>query len=93
MASAFPVVLVLAAVAAAGVAAWSFTPKGPQQTLIRTSVLLALACCYLMWMIAYLAQLHPLIGECRSYVFGCADAWRTQMLALVAPRKNLAVEE
>ncbi|KAA1467602.1 hypothetical protein DENSPDRAFT_877453 [Dentipellis sp. KUC8613] len=71
MASAFPVLLVLAVAAAAGVAAWSFTPKGPQQVLIRTSVSLALACCYLMWMIAYLAQLHPLI----------------------APRKNLAVEE
>lgn len=31
--------------------------------LIRTSILLALTCCYLMWAITYLAQLHPLIGE------------------------------
>ena len=30
--------------------------------LIRTSSLLALACCYLMWMVTYMAQLHPLIG-------------------------------
>jgi hypothetical protein len=25
--------------------------------------MLALACCYLMWMVTYMAQLHPLIGE------------------------------
>ena len=31
--------------------------------LIRTSLMLTLACCYLMWMVTYLAQLHPLIGE------------------------------
>ncbi|EPQ54357.1 hypothetical protein GLOTRDRAFT_25690, partial [Gloeophyllum trabeum ATCC 11539] len=41
-------------------ATWFTTPKGPNQTLIRTSVLLTLACCYLMWMITYLAQVHPL---------------------------------
>jgi V-type H+-transporting ATPase subunit e len=32
------------------------------RSLLRTSVLLTLACCYLMWAITYLAQLHPLIG-------------------------------
>ena len=31
--------------------------------LLRTSVVLTLACCYLMWAITYLAQLHPLIGS------------------------------
>lgn len=30
--------------------------------LIRTSLMLTLTCCYLMWAIAYLAQLHPLEG-------------------------------
>ncbi|KAL6299283.1 ATPase, V0 complex, subunit E1/e2, partial [Sparassis latifolia] len=39
---------------------WFFTRKGPNQTLIRTCCMLALTCCYLMWMIAYLAQVHPL---------------------------------
>lgn len=33
--------------------------------LIRTSSLLALACCYLMWMLTYMAQLHPLISTHR----------------------------
>lgn len=30
---------------------------------IRTALMLTLACCYLSWMITYLAQLHPLICE------------------------------
>ena len=31
--------------------------------LIRTSVLLTLTCCYLMWTVTYLAQVHPLERE------------------------------
>ncbi|KAI0267750.1 ATPase, V0 complex, subunit E1/e2 [Gloeopeniophorella convolvens] len=60
MASVFPVVIVLVIVAGLMATSWVFTRKGPQQTLIRTSLMLTLACCYLMWAIAYLAQLHPL---------------------------------
>ncbi|ETW83130.1 vacuolar H+-ATPase V0 sector, subunit M9.7 [Heterobasidion irregulare TC 32-1] len=63
MASSLPVLFVLVVVAGLMAASWAFTPKGPQQTLIRTSLMLTLACCYLMWMVTYLAQLHPLIGE------------------------------
>ncbi|KAL1738549.1 hypothetical protein HDZ31DRAFT_69880 [Schizophyllum fasciatum] len=61
MASVFPVVFWLAIVAALMVCAALFTPKGPQQV-----IMLALASCYLMWMITYMAQLHPLISPIRS---------------------------
>ena len=37
--------------------------------LIRTSLMLTFACCYLMWAIAYLAQLHPLEGPRISCLF------------------------
>ena len=82
MASAFPIVVVLVLVVGLMATSWFSTPKGPQQTcvtftlvlatsaahrirsLVRTSLLLTLTCCYLMWAIAYLAQLHPLECEC-----------------------------
>ncbi|KAI0042875.1 hypothetical protein FA95DRAFT_1563888 [Auriscalpium vulgare] len=67
MASALPVVIVFALVAALMSASWFFTTKGPQQTLIRSSLMLTLACLYLMWMIAYLAQLHPLIEPKQNF--------------------------
>ncbi|KAI8638685.1 ATPase, V0 complex, subunit E1/e2 [Parasitella parasitica] len=41
--------------------AYVFTPKGNDQTVIRTVIIMSLICCYLMWAITYLAQLHPLI--------------------------------
>lgn len=43
-----------------------FTPKGPNQAVIRTALMLTLATCYLLWMITYLAQLHPLIAPVRT---------------------------
>ncbi|KAI7899750.1 ATP synthase subunit H-domain-containing protein [Cokeromyces recurvatus] len=41
--------------------AYFLTPKGNEQTVIRTVIIMSLVCCYLMWTITYLAQLHPLI--------------------------------
>ncbi|KAF8501594.1 ATP synthase subunit H-domain-containing protein [Russula emetica] len=62
MASAFPVLLIFFVVLGLMVTSWFSVRKGPHQTLIRTSLMLTLTCCYLMWAIAYLAQLHPLEG-------------------------------
>ncbi|RKP26518.1 ATP synthase subunit H-domain-containing protein [Syncephalis pseudoplumigaleata] len=59
----FIVGFITAGVAAAG---YMLSPKGPNQVLYRTMILMTLACMYLMWAITYLAQLHPLIMPRRS---------------------------
>ncbi|KAH9949971.1 ATPase, V0 complex, subunit E1/e2 [Amylocystis lapponica] len=68
MSSSLPTLFILAIVLALMACAWFFTPKGPQQTLIRTSFMLSLACCYLMWMVTYLAQVHPLERPRKAFV-------------------------
>jgi V-type H+-transporting ATPase subunit e len=86
MSTTLPTLFVLALVLGLMAATWVFTPKGPNQTcvrspsapglvvahatpgrLVRSSVLLTLTCCYLMWMVTYLAQVNPLIGEKRVF--------------------------
>ncbi|KAF7336809.1 hypothetical protein MVEN_02116700 [Mycena venus] len=66
MATILPIFFILAIVVALMTCAALFTPKGPQQVVIRTAIMLTLACCYLMWMVTYLAQLHPLLSPVRS---------------------------
>ncbi|KIK99582.1 hypothetical protein PAXRUDRAFT_822575 [Paxillus rubicundulus Ve08.2h10] len=66
MTSIFPVVFVLAIVLGLMACGHLFVPKGPHQTTVRTAILLTLTSCYLMWMITYMAQLHPLIAPSRS---------------------------
>ncbi|GAA5875007.1 hypothetical protein JCM16303_004974 [Sporobolomyces ruberrimus] len=63
----FLTIIIMLAIAI-GVATGGFvsTPKGEHQVVIRTSIMLAVACCWLMWAITYLAQLHPLIKPIRS---------------------------
>ncbi|KAJ7928788.1 ATPase, V0 complex, subunit E1/e2, partial [Mycena leptocephala] len=61
MATILPIFFILAIVAALMTCAALFTPKGPQQVVYRTAIMLTLAACYLMWMVTYLAQLHPLL--------------------------------
>ncbi|KAJ3907913.1 ATPase, V0 complex, subunit E1/e2 [Lentinula edodes] len=66
MPSVLPILFVLVIAVGLMACAALFTPKGPQQVLIRTSLMLALAACYLMWMVTYLAQLHPLIAPTKT---------------------------
>ncbi|TGZ85045.1 hypothetical protein EX30DRAFT_15185 [Ascodesmis nigricans] len=53
-------------VVAASVAAYIFAPKGENQTIWRSSLILAFAACYIMWALTLLAQLHPLIVPRRT---------------------------
>ncbi|KAI8046995.1 ATPase, V0 complex, subunit E1/e2 [Gilbertella persicaria] len=59
--SGYNIVWTFLAVAALGALGYFMTPKGKDQTVIRTVIIMSLACCYLMWAVTYLAQLHPLI--------------------------------
>ncbi|PWN26084.1 hypothetical protein BDZ90DRAFT_233670 [Jaminaea rosea] len=45
---------------------WGAVRKGENQVLIRSCIILTLVCCYLMWAIMYLAQLHPVIKPKRG---------------------------
>ncbi|KAI5809285.1 ATP synthase subunit H-domain-containing protein [Pyronema omphalodes] len=53
-------------VAIASVLAYFFSPKGENQTIWRSSLILAFVAMYLMWALTLLAQLHPLIAPRRS---------------------------
>ncbi|KDR75987.1 hypothetical protein GALMADRAFT_139749 [Galerina marginata CBS 339.88] len=66
MATLFPVLFMFVITIALMTAAALFTPKGPQQVTIRTAFMLTFAACYLMWMVTYMAQLHPLISPIHS---------------------------
>ncbi|KAG1738709.1 ATPase, V0 complex, subunit E1/e2 [Suillus lakei] len=66
MASIIPVIFILAMIIGLMACGYLFVPKGPHQTTIRTAIMLTLASCYLMWMVTYMAQLHPLITPYRS---------------------------
>ncbi|KAF2271476.1 uncharacterized protein EI97DRAFT_437791 [Westerdykella ornata] len=46
-------------------AAWFLAPKGENQTIWRSTLVLSAVSMYLMWLITFLAQLHPLISPVR----------------------------
>ncbi|CAD6885364.1 unnamed protein product [Tilletia laevis] len=66
MASGFVVIWVLIAAVLAAAGGFIATPKGPNQVLVRTSLLLTISCCYLMWFIIFMAQLNPIIQPKRA---------------------------
>ncbi|PFH55051.1 hypothetical protein XA68_10891 [Ophiocordyceps unilateralis] len=53
-------------IAALCTASWFLAPKGANQVLWRSSLILSIVSCFLMWAITYLAQLNPLIVPKRS---------------------------
>ncbi|RFN54152.1 v-type h+-transporting atpase subunit h [Fusarium flagelliforme] len=74
MAQGYAVFIGLAVIGALCVASWFLAPKGENQVIAdmyphrlwRSSAILAIVCCYLMWAITFLAQLHPLIAPRKS---------------------------
>ncbi|KAF2637614.1 hypothetical protein P280DRAFT_472304 [Massarina eburnea CBS 473.64] len=48
------------------VGAWFLSPKGENQTIWRSTLVLSAASMYIMWAITFLAQLHPLISPYRK---------------------------
>ncbi|KAK3990096.1 vacuolar ATPase [Cladorrhinum sp. PSN332] len=66
MANGWSVIIGLVIIIGMSVAAWVFSPKGENQVLWRSSLILAFVSCYLMWAITFLAQLNPLIEPRRS---------------------------
>ncbi|KAK9376844.1 ATPase, V0 complex, subunit E1/e2 [Lipomyces chichibuensis] len=66
MASGAAVIYILLLVVGLSLVTWFVTPKGDNQTVWRSSIILTLTMCYLMWAITYLSQLHPLIQPMRS---------------------------
>ncbi|CAH2450173.1 V-type proton ATPase subunit e of the V0 integral membrane domain [Komagataella phaffii CBS 7435] len=63
--SGWTVIITLLVVIAIGTGFWFVAPK-QDQTVWRSTVLLTLAMCWLMWAFTYLAQLHPLVAPRRS---------------------------
>jgi len=55
------IIIGLVCVVVLSVLAWFFSPKGENQTVWRSTLILSIASCYLMWAITFLSQWHPLI--------------------------------
>ncbi|KAI9843217.1 MAG: H(+)-transporting V0 sector ATPase subunit e [Thelocarpon superellum] len=66
MANGWSVIIGLIFVVLASALAWFFSPKGENQTIWRSSLILSFASCYIMWAITFLAQWHPLIAPKRN---------------------------
>ncbi|KAF8420719.1 putative vacuolar ATP synthase subunit E [Tirmania nivea] len=66
MANGNTIFLGLILVSALCLIAYIFAPKGENQTVWRSSIILALSAMYIMWALTILAQLHPLVVPRRN---------------------------
>jgi len=56
-------------------------------SVVRTSLMISVAACYLLWMVTYLAQLHPLIGKI-IWVLDVVNSFVFQLPYVVRPRHD-----
>ncbi|KAF4556390.1 ATP synthase subunit H-like protein 2 [Elsinoe fawcettii] len=66
MANGWSVIIGFVFIAVFSVVSWFASPKGENQTVWRSSLILSAGFCYLMWLVVFLAQWHPLIKPERS---------------------------
>jgi len=66
MANGWTIIIVLILAVAACALSYVFAPKGENQTVWRSSLILAFSAMYIMWALTVLAQLHPLIVPRRA---------------------------
>ncbi|KAK7563734.1 ATP synthase subunit H-domain-containing protein [Phyllosticta citricarpa] len=64
---------------------WFASPKGENQTVWRSTLILSAWSCYLMWAITFLAQWHPLITPRRSDLRPEVEAGGAAVLGGSAP--------
>ncbi|KAK4499462.1 hypothetical protein PRZ48_009977 [Zasmidium cellare] len=60
------ILISIVVVVAIALGAWFFSPKGENQAVWRSTIILSAASCWLMWAITFLAQWHPLIAPERK---------------------------
>jgi len=68
MANGWSIFIGLAFIIAFSVASWFLAPKGDNQTVWRSGLIMSAVACYLMWAITLLAQLHPLIVPLNNHL-------------------------
>ncbi|KAE9962258.1 hypothetical protein BLS_000589 [Venturia inaequalis] len=61
MANGWSLIIGFVIIALFSVGSWFLSPKGENQTVWRSSLILSAWSCFLMWAITFLAQWHPLI--------------------------------
>ncbi|KAF2721412.1 hypothetical protein K431DRAFT_312488 [Polychaeton citri CBS 116435] len=78
MANGWSILVSIIVIAVFSVVSWFASPKGENQTVWRSTLILSAWSCWLMWAITFLAQWHPLIQPERNdlrpqYINGPAE--------------------